>query len=104
MLRIPTTIPETPSRITIGKSTRESPTARVSFPPGTPKRRTTHGAIRMKNALSAVRPSSISQKRLEATRQARLRSPFSISSLKTGTNADESAASARSARTRFGNW
>ena len=58
----------------------------------------------MKSALSAVRPSSISQKRLEATRQARLRSPFSISSLKTGTKADESAASARRARTRFGNW
>ena len=58
----------------------------------------------MKNALSAVSPSSISQKRLEATRQARFRSPFSISSLKTGTNAEESAASARSARTRFGNW
>ena len=58
----------------------------------------------MKNAESAVRPSSISQKRVEATRQARLRSPFSISSLKTGTNAEESAASATSARTRFGIW
>ena len=44
----------------------------------------------------------ISQKRLEATRHARLRSPFSNSSLKTGTNADDRAASATSARTVFG--
>ena len=104
MFRIPTTIPETPRRATIGKSTRDSPTARLSSPPGSPNMPITHGATRMKSAVSAVSPSSISQKRLEATRQARRRSPFSISSLKTGTNADESAASATSARTRFGNW
>ena len=60
--------------------------------------------MRMKSAVSAARPSSISQKRLEATRHARFRSPFSSRSLKTGTNADESAASATSARTRFGTW
>ena len=58
----------------------------------------------MKSAESAVSPSSISQKRVEATRQARRRSPFSISSLNTGTNAEESAASATSARIRFGIW
>ena len=58
----------------------------------------------MKSAESAPRPRSISQKSVEATRQARLRSPFSISSLKTGTNAEESAASATSARIRFGIW
>ena len=58
----------------------------------------------MKSAVSAPRPSSISQKSVEATRHARFRSPFSSSSLKTGTNADESAASATSARTRFGIW
>ena len=58
----------------------------------------------MKSAESAVRPSSISQKRLDATRHARRRSPFSSNSLKTGTNADDSAASATSARTRFGIW
>ena len=40
----------------------------------------------------------------EATRQARARSPFSSSSLKTGTNAPERAASATSARTRLGIW
>ena len=56
----------------------------------------------MKSAVSAPRPRSVSQKRLEATRQARLRSPLSIRSLKTGTNADESAASATSARIVFG--
>ena len=33
-----------------------------------------------------------------------LRSPFSSSSLKTGTKADESAVSATSARIRFGTW
>ena len=58
----------------------------------------------MKSASGAVSPSSISQKRLDATRHARLRSPFSSSSLKTGTNAEESAASATSARIRFGIW
>jgi hypothetical protein len=58
----------------------------------------------MNSAVTAPRPSSKSQKRLDATRQARARSPFSSSSLKTGTNAEESAASATSARTRFGTW
>ena len=64
----------------------------------------TSGAATMKAAVSAVSPSSRSQKTLEATRQARARSPFSSSSLKTGTKAEESAASATSARTRFGIW
>ena len=72
--------------------------------PGRRTARMTSGARTMKSAVSAPRPSSKSQKRVEATRQARLRSPFSSSSLKTGTNADESAASATSARTRFGTW
>ena len=52
--------------------------------------------------MIAVRPRSTSQKSVEATRHARLRSPFSSSSLKTGTKAPERAASATSARTRFG--
>ena len=58
----------------------------------------------MYSAVRAVSPSSISQKRLDATRQARRRSPLSSRSLKTGTNADDRAASATSARTRFGIW
>ncbi len=41
---------------------------------------------------------------MDATRQARARSPFSSSSLKTGMKADESAASATIARIRFGIW
>ena len=61
-----------------------------------------HGASRTKIAVTAPRPRSVSQKRDEATRQARLRSPFSSRSLKTGTNADDSAASATSARIVFG--
>ena len=44
------------------------------------------------------------KKRLDATRKASLRSPFSSSSLKTGTNAPWSAESANSARTRLGTW
>ncbi len=47
-------------------------------------------------------PSRVSQKSEDATRHARLRSPFSIRSLNTGTKADESAASATSARIVFG--
>ena len=97
-------MPETPSSVTIGKSTRARPTASALSWPGLPKMPMIHGATRMKIAVSALSPSSISQKSVDATRHARLRSPFSRSSLKTGTNADESAASATSARTRFGSW
>ena len=56
----------------------------------------------MKSAVSPPSPSMTSQRSVEATRHARLRSPFSSSSEKTGTKADESAASATSARTVFG--
>ncbi len=97
-------IPETPRSVTIGKSTRDSPTARSESCPGLPNRPITHGATSTKSAVNAVRPSNTSQKRLEATRQARLRSPRSSRSLKTGTNADERAASATRARMRFGTW
>ena len=62
------------------------------------------GAIRISSAVSAPRTSSVSQSSVDATRQARLRSPLSSSSLNTGTNAPDSAASATSARTRFGSW
>ncbi len=41
---------------------------------------------------------------MEATRHARARSPFSSSSLNTGTNAPERAASATRTRIRFGIW
>ena len=54
--------------------------------------------------MIADNPTNESQKTLEATRQARSRSPRTSRSLKTGTNAAPSAASATSARTRFGTW
>jgi hypothetical protein len=97
-------MPESPSRTTIGKRTRASPTASCLSPPGFPKGVISQGASTIPSAVRPPSPSRISQKRLEATRQARLRSPFSSSSLKTGTNAEEIAASASSARTRFGTW
>ena len=97
-------IPDTPSRATIGKSTRDRPTASSLSPPGSPKRPMIQGAATMKIAVSPVRNSSMSQNRLEATRHARCRSPRSCSSVKTGTKAEERAASATSARTRFGTW
>ena len=56
----------------------------------------------MKSAVTPPRTRSVSQNSVDATRHARWRSPFSSRSLNTGTNAPESAASARSARTTFG--
>jgi hypothetical protein len=88
----------------IGNKIRESVIARSLSPPGSPNGAITSGAKMISNAVRPPSPSSISQKRLEATRQARLRSPFWRSSLKTGTKADESAASATSERKRFGTW
>ena len=70
-LRIPTTIPESPSRITIGKSTRERPTARSKSPPGSPKSSTMSGAASTKIAVSPVVKRRTSQKIVDATRQAR---------------------------------
>ena len=102
VFRMPTTIPESPRSTTIGKRTRARPTARSKSPPGFPNGRRSSGASRMKIAVIAPRPRSISQKSVEATRQARCFSPRSSISLKTGTKAPESAASASSARTRFG--
>src|SRR5215218_8208382 len=64
----------------------------------------TQGATRMKSAVRAVSPSSISHSMVDATRHARARSPRSSSSLNTGTNAAESAASATRARKKFGIW
>ena len=54
VLRIPTTIPESPSRTTIGKRTRESPTARSKSPPGSPNGRMSSGASRMKTRGDAA--------------------------------------------------
>ena len=103
-LRIPTTIPLSPSRTTIGKRTRDRPTARSMSPPGLPNRPEHVRREQDEERGEPAERSSSSQKSVDATRQARRRSPFSSSSLKTGTNAPESAASATSARTRFGIW
>ena len=54
--------------------------------------------------MTAPSTRQIRKNRLEATRNASLRSPFSSSSVKTGTKAPCSAESANSARTRFGTW
>ena len=61
-------------------------------------------ASRMKSTVTAPRTRQIRKKRLEATRKASFRSPFSSSSLNTGTKAPWSAESANRARTRFGTW
>ena len=100
--RIPTITPETPSSTTIGKSTRDSPTASCGSEAW--NGRNSSGAASIRSAVKLPRPSRISQISDDATRQARLRSPFSSSSLKTGTNAEERAASATNARIRFGSW
>ncbi len=56
VFRIPTTIPESPSSTTVGKSTRESPTASSKSPPGSPKGRMRSGASRMKSAVTRAEP------------------------------------------------
>ena len=90
-------------RTTIGKEDRERPVASSSRSPR-PKMRMISGARSIRSPVSAPRTMSTSQKSVEATRQARARCSFSSSSLNTGTKAAPSAASAASARTRFGTW
>ena len=107
-LSIPTTSPDSASSTTIGNIRRARLTVRSlsagsSSKPGA-NRLISGSANRMNNAVTAPRTRQIRKKRLEATRNASLRSPFSSSSLKTGTNAPWSAESANRARTRFGTW
>ncbi len=56
------------------------------------------------SAVSAPITRQIRKNRLDATRKASLRSPFSSNSVKTGTKAPCRAESANSARTRLGTW
>ena len=58
----------------------------------------------MKSAVTAPSTSRIRKKSEDATRNASRRSPFSSSSVNTGTKAPCRAKSANSARTRFGTW
>ena len=107
-LSIPTTSPERASSTTIGNISCDSATVRSrsagsSSKPGANSN--ISGPARTTNsAVTAPSTSVIRKNRLEATRNASLRSPFSSSSVKTGTNAPWSAESANSARTRFGTW
>ncbi len=105
---IPTTTPDSAIRRTIGNITRERPIVRSSScgwssKPGASSGMIT-GASSVNSAVTAPSTRKIRKKRLEATWNASLRFPFSSSSVKTGTKAPWSAASANSARIRFGNW
>ena len=106
-LRIPTARPLRPSRTMIGNRTCESPahsasSAGVNSSPV--KTGITTGASQMNS--SAIAPSATSSRPASvlASCSASRRRLCSSRSLKTGTNADESAASATSARIRFGIW
>src|SRR6187397_2492763 len=63
-------IPERPSRITIGKRTRERPTARSKSPPGVPNSSTISGAASTNIAVRPVVKRRTSQKIVDATRHA----------------------------------
>ena len=107
-LSIPTTTPDSASSITIGNISRDSWTVRSwsagwSSKPGV-NTLMIGWAKTMNSSVTAPSTSMIRQNRLEATRNASRRWPFSSSSVKTGTNAPWSAESANSARTRFGTW
>ena len=103
-LSIPTTSPEMASSPTIGNISRESETVSASSSGSKPGANSgmSAGAATMKPAVIAPRTTVRRKKTPEATRKASRRSPFSSSSVKTGTKAPWSAASANSARTRFG--
>ncbi len=106
-LRIPTTSPLRPSRTTIGNSTRLRPTVKSSswaLNSSPVKCGTTLPAARMNTAVIAVSAARISRNRVDARRNASRLRPCSRSSVKTGTNAALSAASANRLRTRFGIW
>ncbi len=88
----------------IGKSSCESPTVRSSVAwskPGANSGMST-GASRMNSAVSSPRTTVIRRIRVEARRNASRRFLSSSCSVKTGTKAACSAASANSERTRFG--
>ena len=104
---MPTTRPLSPRSTTIGKSTCESPTVRsveLGVNSSPTNRGMTSGATRMNSGRDRAEPGEDQdeERRGEAERLA-LR-PCSSISVKTGTKAAESAASATRLRTRFGTW
>jgi len=108
VLRIPTTMPENAEQRHDREEPRAPrPTASALSCPGLPKMPMIHGMTRMKIAVSALSPSSISQKRVDATRHARacvspLLEQLAEDGNERGRGAPRSAT--RRARTRFGSW
>ena len=90
-LSTPTTSPDSASRMTIGNISRARFTVRSASAGSLSKPGASTLMIglanRMKSAVIAPRISRIMKKRLEATLKASFRSPFSSSSLNTGTKA-----------------
>ncbi len=103
-LSIPTTSPLRPSRITIGNSTRLSPTVRSSRAALSVKRGMMRSAPAMNSTVIAVSEARMSPNSAAASWSASLRLSCSSSSVKTGTKAADSAESANSERTRLGTW
>ena len=108
VLSIPTVTPLSASRRTSGNITCDRPTmsdssSGWSSKPGA-NRGMIHGASRMNSSVTPPRTTVISESSALATLNASFLRPFSSSSAKTGTNAPWSAASANSARIRFGTW
>jgi hypothetical protein len=103
---MPTTTPLIPSRIRIGNITCERLTVRSRISPLKPGAKTgiTIGAKTTKRAVIAPSTIVTNSSRVEARRKASRYCFLPSSSVKTGTNAGCSAASANSARTRFGTW
>ena len=103
-LSTPTSSPLRPSRITIGNSTRLSPTVRSSSAGVVLNSGMISPAARMNSTVITLRTTRISPNSAPASCSASLRFLCSSSSENTGTKAAESAESANSERTRFGTW
>jgi hypothetical protein len=106
-LSTPTTSPLSPRISTTGNSTWLSPTVRSSrrASKASPvKAGMTTPAIAMKSTEIAPRTARIRKNSVEASRNASLRRSCSSSSVKTGTKAALSAASANRLRTTLGTW
>jgi hypothetical protein len=103
-LRIPTSRPLRPSRITIGNSTRLRPVARSSSAVPSMKRGMITPARSMNSTVMTLSTVRIRPNSAAASWNASLRFLCSSSSVKTGTKAALSAESANRLRTRLGTW
>jgi hypothetical protein len=107
-LSMPTITPDSASSKTVGNRIRPIVTVRslssgLSAKPGATIF-ITNGATSSNASVTPPRISRIIRNSVEATRKASFFLPVSSSSVKTGTKAPWRAASANSARTRFGTW